>query len=84
MSESEHHADEVGRPGFESVAQMQDWHLTKIGTSSQAHIDPTGDVLNARQLGVSWEAIAAQCGITPQEASERWGNYAAPGAGMDA
>jgi hypothetical protein len=50
----------------------REWHLTKITISREAKIDPTGDVLNARYHGATWENIADACGITRQRAHERW------------
>lgn len=50
----------------------REWHLAKIMISREARIDPTGDVLNAKHYGATWENIAEAYGITRQRAHERW------------
>lgn len=55
-----------------AVRNTRDWHLTKIAIAVEARLDPTGDVLNAKQYGATWQAIADQCGITRQAAYDRW------------
>lgn len=67
-----------------AIARIQERHLTKIAIATQANLDPSGDVLYARQIGVTWQAIADKCNITWQTAYERWGKHVAAGAGMDA
>lgn len=52
-----------------------DWHMTKLAISRAAKIDPTGDVINARRYGATWQDIAEQCGISRQAAFDRWAKY---------
>jgi hypothetical protein len=53
-------------------AHVREWHLVKIRILHAAELNPTGDVMNARMRGATWQAIADACGITRQAAHDRW------------
>lgn len=52
--------------------RLRDWHLVKIRIRRTANLDPTGDVINARRFGASWQSIGDACWITRQAAHDRW------------
>lgn len=62
--------DEKARKAWHST-----WHLAKIQISREAGIDPTGDVINARKYGATWQSIADACGFSRQRAYERWSRF---------
>jgi hypothetical protein len=55
--------------------RLQDWHLVKARIYTAAGIDPTGDVLNARKAGATWDAIGDACDMTGQSAHDCWAQY---------
>lgn len=59
----------------EGQAKIVEWHLLKIQIYRRARVNPIGDVVNARQRGASWQAIADVCGISRQAAFDRWSKY---------
>lgn len=61
--------------------RLREWHLLKIRICRAADVSPTGDVLNARKQGATWQQIADACGMTRQAAHDRWAKY--EGAGDD-
>jgi hypothetical protein len=82
-------ADEIlGRPEFgtaewlathseyELAAARLEWHLVRIRILHVAGVSPTGDVMNARLYGATWQAIAGACGTTRQAAHDRWAKLA--------
>lgn len=78
----------LGRPEFASPEWLathsqyeldtarREWHLVKIRILHSAGIAPTGDVLNARLYGATWQAIGDACGTTRQAAFDRWAKLA--------
>lgn len=55
-----------------ALDSARDWHLTKIMIAVQAGIDPTGDAVNAKRYGATWQQVADTCGVTRQAAYDRW------------
>lgn len=53
----------------------RDWHLTKLAIARQAGTSPVGDVINAREYGATWQAIADVYGVSRQAAYDRWAKY---------
>lgn len=66
--------EQRGRQQLEpwALARIREWHLTKIAIAVEARLDPTGDVINARSWGATWQAIADRTGTTKQAAYDRW------------
>lgn len=60
-------------PAELQAAKSRDWHLVKIAICVAAGVGPTGDVINARLYGASWQQIGNALGVTRQAAHERWG-----------
>jgi hypothetical protein len=56
----------------EAMNEQQQWHLIKIQIAHRAKLDPTGDVINAKRYGATWQTIADTCGISRQAAFDRW------------
>jgi hypothetical protein len=61
--------------------RLCEWHLVKMRISTAAGLDPTGDVLNARKLGATWDVIGDACDMTGQAAQTCWAQYADDFAG---
>jgi aconitase B len=53
-------------------AAVREWHLVKIRILHAAELNPTGDVMNARMRGATWQAIGDACGTSRQAAHDRW------------
>lgn len=53
--------------------RTQEWHLVKMEIQREAGLNQTGDVMNARAAGATWEAIGQACGMTAKDAEGRWG-----------
>lgn len=62
---------EIGTP----EGRARDWHLIKIRICREAKVDPTWDVLNARDHGATWADIGEACGTSRQAAYDRWGKH---------
>ena len=60
-----------------------DWHLVKLKLERRLGLDHTGNVINARRLGASWQTLADACGISRQAAHDRWAAVAATVNGRD-
>lgn len=56
-------------------ARRREWHLVKLQISREAGVDQTGNAINARHCGASWEEIGQACGITRQAAHDRWAKF---------
>lgn len=56
-------------------ARAREWHLTKMAIERALGLDHTGNAINARRNGASWQSIADACGITRQAAHDRWAKY---------
>jgi hypothetical protein len=65
-------ADALTRDKQAADQWTRDWHLAKIEISREAGIDPTGNVINAKRYGATWQAIADACGVSRQRAHDRW------------
>lgn len=59
----------------ERAASLREWHLTKLAIVRKAGASPVGDVINAREAGASWQAIAGIYGVSRQAAYDRWAKY---------
>jgi hypothetical protein len=57
----------------------REWHLVKIQICREAKVDQTGDVINARRYGATWQAIGDACGTSRQAAFDRWAKSDAKG-----
>lgn len=59
----------------EGQARLREWHLVKMRICREADVDQTGDALNAKKAGATWQDIADACGITRQAAYDRWAKH---------
>lgn len=55
--------------------RLREWHLLKIQICRAAGVRETGDALNARRQGATWQQVADACGITRQAAYDRWAKF---------
>lgn len=58
-------------PEQRAAAELE-WHLLKMRIARRLGLDQTGETINARRLGASWQVIADACGISRQAAHDRW------------
>src|ERR1044072_3302013 len=54
---------------------QRDWYLVKMQIERRLGLDHTGNVINARRHGASWQAICFASGIRWQPALDRWAEF---------